>query len=202
MNNSQAQEGLSALQQLVADNCAWLGKETEPYLYFATRKALFYSGSTADLFEQAKAMSQAGSEDEWTVIPYPDSADHPLVLESGPSYFIFTGDANKELAAWLFIRWLIQPEQQIKLDQASWSIPVSQALRSDPARVGITSPQWETAVQLSAVAEEGPSSSTWYLARNVLSDAFRQVFQPETKEEDLPLLLQQLDSTIQDVANH
>lgn len=202
MNNSQAQAELSALRQLVVDNCAWLGKETEPYSYFATRKALFYSGSTTDLPEQAKAMTQAGSDDEWTVIPYPGRTEPSLVLESGPSYYIFSGDANIELAAWLFVRWLIQPEQQIKLDQASWSIPVSQALRSDPSRVGITSPQWETAVQLSAIAEEAPSSSTWYLARNVLSDAFRQVFQPETKEEDLPLLLQQLDSTIQDVANH
>jgi ABC-type glycerol-3-phosphate transport system substrate-binding protein len=201
MHNTNAETGLSTLRQLVLDGCAWQGRESEPYDYFANRQALFYSGSTSDLPGQSKSMTAAASRDEWTVIPYPGVDGQRIALESGPAYFVFSGEPNKELASWLFILWLNQPEQQSQLVEAADAIPVAQSLRDDPSSMNIASGQWTSAVKLISSSQPAPFNRVWYGARSILSDAFWQVFQPETKDGDISTILQQLDSTIQDVTN-
>lgn len=199
LDSPQSEKAFTALQQLETDGCAWLGRIPEPYDYFANRQALFYSGSTLDLDLQTKAFAKSGLKDQWTVIPYPGTDGSLVTLESGLSYYILSGESNKQLAAWLLIRWLSQPEKQSALITAAKSIPVYQNYREQPSQLGISIPQWISAVEISTTAMVSPHNGAWYAAQNILSDAFWQVFQPETKAEQIPVILQQLDSTIKEV---
>ena len=39
------------LYDLFLDNCAWIGRQQQPYEYFANRQALAYSGKMEDIFD-------------------------------------------------------------------------------------------------------------------------------------------------------
>ena len=140
--------------------------------------------------------------DKWTLIPYPSTSGgtNPIIV-SGPSYSIMVSSAEEQLASWLFIRWLILPENQAKLAQASATLPLShtaiQALRPFGSRY----PQWAPVLDWIENAEAAPSDPDWRKERVILSDAAWQSLQPNIEPTQIPTLLQQLDDMIKEVLN-
>ena len=188
------------MKGLVDEGCAWIAKDPEPYTHFASRRTLIYSGVLEDVQPQEKAMQQAGSQDNWTILPYPpDSRGKPVLIGSGPSYAMFTATPEEELAAWLVIRYLASADSQIKLVPVSYSLPVRTTAVQGLEVFSRYHPQWAAANGWMPMLQPSPRLASWRIARNILSDAFWQVTQPQTKAESLPLILQELDSTIQEV---
>ena len=197
-NSNGTQSAFEFLFDLQKDACAWSSRMPEPYDYFATRQALVYSGTLQDVWPQTAAFERAGNEDEWLALPYPSEGKQSMLTE-GLSWGIVETDANRQLAAWLFIRWMAQPENQLRLLQASGTLPLgSQAL--EMAKPFLNYPQWLAAVALQSNAETLPADPNTGIIRMVLADAGSYLFRSEFTTEKIPGLLTQLDATIQELA--
>jgi ABC-type glycerol-3-phosphate transport system substrate-binding protein len=196
------------LRKMFDDGCAWISRLPTPYDYFATRQALFYSGSLEDIAVQKAAIDRAGSGDEWTVIPYPQqsslkssaAAVKPVVLAEGYSYTIFAASKEEQLAAWLLLRWLCQPEYQSALTRASGTLPVGVKALDQLSDYSAKYPQWAQTLLWIPAARPAPTWGTWYQVSSILEDAFWQSFQSAyIKPEGIPDLLKTLDATIPEV---
>ncbi len=195
----ESEQNAAALEKLVelrAEGCAWLPSTLTNFEHLAARKALFISGSLSDLPDQRAAFSAAGSADEWTVMAFP--GETPVVPVYGLDAAVFRSDAGHELAAWLFLQWLLKPENQARLARASGLFPVSMAaldwLKSDYA----ANPQKGAAANLLTQAVGYPPSAHWGLANKVLADGFLYLFQafPNVSVERV---LREIDATVSDL---
>lgn len=187
------------LKAMAENGCAWISRNPSPHEYFARRYALLYSGTTADIPIQARLMEINQNGDTWTVIPYPSQDGKPILLTSGYSYAVIKTDANQQLAAWLFIRWLSQPEQVARLIETTASLPVNLqavSLLTDYARAY---PQWAGIVGLIPQSLPAPRQPAWRTIRLLLSDAGGNVFNPLITPTPIPFILEQLQTVIPEV---
>ena len=192
------QTTFSFVRSMVDEGCAWFSRTTASNEYFANRQALFYTGNLTDLALQAKTNSRLESQDSWTILPFPDG-DWPVTVASGLSYGVLRSSAAQETAAWLFVRWMSQPENSARLLAVGGGLPVSTAA-AELARTQMDSnPQWVLALQWMPTMQSAPPVAGWRIARFVLQDAFWQSLQSYVPVEDFPLILEQLDATIVEV---
>ncbi len=187
---------LEKLLELRAEGCAWLPSTLTNFEHLAARQALFISGSLSDLTEQRAAFSSAASSDAWTVIAFP--GERPAAPVYGLDAAVFQSDAGRQMAAWLFLRWLLEPENQVKLARAGGLFPASSAafdlLKSDYA----ANPQKGAAAALLANAVGYPQLARWGLANKVLADGFLYLLRsfPNVSAREA---LEQMDATINDL---
>jgi multiple sugar transport system substrate-binding protein len=194
-------KALTFLKGLQTQGCAWVTTGLYPHAEFAERKALFMIGSTAGLASQSAAFQSAGSSDQWTVIPFPEDTNSttpfvsPVVLAHGPDLMITSSTHERQLAAWLFARWLISPEVQSRWVRADGTIPLRAAtldLLSDYAK---THPQWNSLAGSLDKARSEPAYASWEIVRWVISDAAAQLFSSTFVADDIPDLLKMLEKT-------
>ena len=117
-------EALMFLQELFNEGCAIL--ETERYgdqADFGVGKVLFTISSTSGLPYYRSAVAE-GAGFNWSISTLPTSLDTPKVNIYGASLSIFRTTPEKQLAAWLFIKWFAEPEQQARWARASNYFPV------------------------------------------------------------------------------
>jgi multiple sugar transport system substrate-binding protein len=199
-NRGPTRQMFSYFRHMYDRGCAWTSRLPEPYDYFATRRALFYSGTLYDLPTQKFVDGRLNNEDEWTILPYPASqAGRPVVLTSGLSYAVLASEADEQLASWLFMRWMTLSRNQAPLAEASGAWPASSEAIVQMADYRAQNPAWDRSLLWIPIAQPAPVHPDWRLARSVLSDATWQLYQINIKLEDIPNLLSILDATIADV---
>ncbi len=198
-NTPETKEAFTYLFALSRKACAWTGKTSQPYEYFSQRKTLVYAGQLQDVQKQARIMQIADAKDEWKVIPLPGVDSHPVVT-SGFSYAILKVDSSKDLAAWLFIRWLSDPIQQARLLKASGTLPLGTQVMSQMADYSTTHPQWKQAVETLTEPVILPKMADWEVISPVLEDAGWQLFNSETKEDQIPAVIEQMDELVKELS--
>jgi ABC-type glycerol-3-phosphate transport system substrate-binding protein len=201
--NRESAAALAFLKNLYDSGCAWQSGEGLSGANFAeedfaTRRALFISASLADLNRQASALEQAGQADEWTVLPYPSSSERQRAITIyGPSLAILRASPEQQLAAWLFVRWLVSPEEHARLVSASGSFPLQSAeidsLGENPQV------QWRAALELLPFANPEPSYHSWSVVRWVVADVGTQVFRSYFTADRIPATLELMDATAADL---
>ncbi len=201
-NNSPSAAAFGYLRSLYDKNCAWNGRSPTPYMYFAQRKALFYSGTLEDILFQQKAMALVNNKDDWTILPYPGENGQSTPLSSGISLAVASGKDSEQLAAWLFLRWMTLPRIESKLAGGGSWLPASTSALELASPYKALSPQWAPAVDQVDGSQAAFTQAWWYLARPVLEDAAWQVFQPFTKPASIPDVLKELDATINELIQH
>jgi multiple sugar transport system substrate-binding protein len=196
----ETENNLAAWQNLIdlrAKGCAWLPQTAGNEENFAARRALFVTGTLGELNQQRAALSTAVSTDEWTLLPFPGT--HSAVPIYGPDYAVLKTGETRQLASWLFIRWMLQPENQARWARRTGLLPVSSAalglLRSDYA----ANRQKGAAADLLSQALIYPQSPQWGLADKILADGFMSLLQ------GYPVVtpagtLNQMDSTLADLS--
>jgi len=197
-NTPKVKTGLTYLFNLQASACAWSGRTPDPYDYFTNRQALVYSGSTQDILPQSAAFTRSGMQDEWQVMAYPGGGDSTL-LTNGLTYGVLKSDAPKELASWMFVRWMSQPANQARLLQTSGSLPLGTKVLEYMTTFEDSYPQWKAALALLPQTRSLPVQANDGIVRMVLEDAGTYLFKPEFTAEGIPDLLYQLDSTIKEL---
>lgn len=201
-NVPSSQQAFKFLRTLYDEGCAWVSRDPQPYDYFATRQALFYSGTLSDIPPQENAIQRLESPDAWLVITYPGGGKQPLVYTSGMSYAIFAASPEEQLASWLFIRWMSTPTIQFQLIEAGGGWPVKVSAVEQLAGYRQNHPQWAQTLTWIPLARPIPQTHHWLPARRVLEDAGWQLFQPQSETgEQIPTILAQLDRTIIEVLN-
>ena len=112
---------LKVLQQ---KSCAWVAStDTSVYDRFAARQALFSTGNLEDIIDQSRVFLTAGNKDEWTVLPFSGNEGQAVVVY-GSSFVMFKSDDATQLAAWLFMRWMLSPESQARWVQSTGLFPL------------------------------------------------------------------------------
>jgi multiple sugar transport system substrate-binding protein len=187
------------LRKLEDAGCAWSSREPVPYEYFATRQALFYSGTLMELPIQDNANLRLKSTDRWTVIPFPNEKGDAFVLTTGLSYSILVASPAEQLAAWLFIRWLADPDREARLVSASSAWPVTKAGLDKLSGYRKDNPQWGQTVIWMRNARSVPLLAEWRTAGTILEDAAWQLYQTNIKPDQIPGILKTLDATVPEI---
>jgi ABC-type glycerol-3-phosphate transport system substrate-binding protein len=208
----QTDPNLAALQFLKGlydDKCAWLAVDPTnpkdishgPYFdQFAKRLALFVSGDLAEVPMANESMSIEKNADEWTLLPFPGTSGSVLVTY-GPSYSVLKSSPEKELAAWLFTRWLLSPENQSQWVNATGLFPLTQSVLDILGSFRSASPQWDAAVRDLSFAQGVPQLATWRKVRYLLGDGADVIFQTNVPLDQIPPTLAEMDSMAKEINN-
>jgi multiple sugar transport system substrate-binding protein len=194
--NIAAFKYLKVLQQ---KGCAWVpSPDLAVNDRFVARQALFATAGLEELPDQARAFLTSGSKDEWTVLAFP-GAEHEALVVYGSSFVMFRSDAVTQLAAWLFIRWMLSPENQARWVQSTGLFPLRASTMDLLGNYSAAHPQWAEAVKLLSKGETVPQLASWRLARVMLSDGFADMFDvirhPDLTDGQVPVILKQMDDT-------
>ncbi len=171
---------LTYLKQLYDDGCAWTAQpETDIAAAFAARKALFATLSLEQLPDFSRAMGTAQNGDEWTVMGFPGPVQTGLVAY-GSSYIVLKSTPPQQLAAWLFVRWLLAPENQKAWVESTGLFPLRNSELPQLESYTESHPQWSTAVGLLPQATIQPQLASWLQVNVMIGDGFDAMFRSNT----------------------
>jgi multiple sugar transport system substrate-binding protein len=191
-------EAARFVKGLSEDGCAWKTQNLEPLTRFVDRSALFATASLDDLPDLARAFASAGSTDEWTVLPFPGSEESALVVY-GSSYIVLSSEDAEQLAAWLFVRWLLSPENQADWVNSAGMFPLQASTMDLLGDYAAGHPRWAEAVRLLPQGRATPEVAAWRTVRVALGDGFNFMFRVDTPVGRVPSILAQLDAVVRDL---
>jgi ABC-type glycerol-3-phosphate transport system substrate-binding protein len=194
-NTPQTQNTLEYLRRLYDNGCAWLMLSDYAEPHFAARRALFVSGSLADLPYFSAALEEAGNQDDWTVLGFPTPEQVPVVDVYGPAYAMFASTPEEQLAAWTFLHWLLKPENQARFIEASGTLPLGTSAMDHLQEYAQEHPQWAAAADLINNARSEPDLLSWSVVRWTLGDVGTQVFRSYFTTDYITDTLTLLDET-------
>ena len=194
-NTPEVSAAFHFLKDLDESGCAWQPEATFPNAEFANRQGLFYTSSLSGLFFQQLAFEEAGSEDEWTMIPFPSPDEQPVTHIFGPAYNVFKTTPEAQLAAWLFVKWASSSANQARWTEISGSYPTRASTIEFLNRYVADTLQWTAAYDLVPVGKNEPAVPSWGKVRWVVSDAAAQLFSFGFTAVGIPGVLEELDQT-------
>lgn len=194
--NIEAFKFLKVLQQ---KGCAWVPSPALPAAErFAGRQALFVSASLEEFADFSRAAGALGGRDEWVVLPFPGTEETAFVVY-GSSFVVFESDDVTQLAAWLFIRWMLSAENQARWVQSTGLFPLRSSTLNLLAGYAEAHPQWAQAVNLLPDGQMTPKLASWRVVRVMLADGFSDMFDtirhPDLTDGQVPAVLKQMEDT-------
>jgi ABC-type glycerol-3-phosphate transport system substrate-binding protein len=192
-------EALKFLRELSETTCAWQAAGTSAVDALAGRQALFITASLEDLPAVARAFGAADNRDEWKVIPFPGSNEDALVVY-GSSYVILDSTDEKQLASWLFTRWLLDPEQDARWVETTHLFPLRESTLDLLSDYEKSHPQWSEAVELLPKGEIQPQLASWRTVKVMLGDGFTHMFRVNVSSGQVAAILAQMESTSRELS--
>jgi multiple sugar transport system substrate-binding protein len=189
------------LHDLSADGCAWNALEPTPDDYMTNHYALFYSSTLEDVLAQEYSLQWFGTSDRWTIMPY-QGTNEEVTLLSGDLYAILVNSINKQMAAWLFTKWLNEPENHQRLVKVSGSLPLTEEEAGLLASFGSDHPNWLRGLSYIGHAQYMPRTSAWTVEKMVLPDALWQSLQANMMDADILSILARADAMITELLSH
>ncbi|MFN2235706.1 MAG: extracellular solute-binding protein [Anaerolineales bacterium] len=196
------QAAFTYLYELLETGCAWVPGAYYPNQEFATRKALFYPSSVAGIPFQIRAFEQADNFDQWTVLPFPGISGEPVINVYGHAYAMVESTPEEQLASWLFLKWMLQPENQAKFIEASGYLPVSQSSLVYLESYAAENSLWAQALALLPDGQIEPALGSWGIARYAFGDAVEELFAPDFSSDQIPALLDELEEILNETHAH
>ncbi len=181
------------LRELSEGNCSWQAANLSPMDAFAQREALFISASLQDLPEVARAFASTENTDRWKVISFPGAHEDALVVY-GSSYVVLQSTRPKQLAAWLFIQWLLENEQDARWVEVTHLFPIRSSTLTLLGDYQKTHPQWAQTIQLLAQGEIQPQLASWRKVKVMLGDGFTHMYRINVPSGQVPAILAQMES--------
>ena len=166
---------------------------------FSEREGLFYSTNITSFPYIASSFDSGELGDEWTAIPYPSEEGEPIIPLSTYSFSILRSTAEVELASWMFIKWLIEPENQAEIVKVSGFIPTRISSNKYLTKYVMDNHQWAAIQEKMAVGIFEPEIGSWNIVRWVLSDAARTLVSPDFSDDEIPLLVKELNTVAGEV---
>ena len=199
LNSPEAKSAFDFIKGLFKSGCAWLPENPYPDTEFASRKGLFYSTSINGLPAIKSAFNSIENPDEWVAIPYPSSVAEPVISLHTSSYAILKSTPEKQLAAWVFIKWLNQPKNQASLVEATGVLPSRTSTTTFLEDYAKANHQWSTALNLVQYGVQDPYLSSWSKARWAISDSVTTLLDPKFTDEEIPTLLEDLNTLMLEI---
>ena len=197
--SAENEAAFNFLGNLFDMGCAWIPGAYYPNQEFATRKGLFYPSSIAGIPFQAEAFEEANNRDQWTVLPFPGISGQPVLNLYGSAYAILKSTLEEQLASWIFIQWMLRPENQARFIEASGYLPVSASTLDYLDEYINENPLWAQAVEWIPDGKTEPALGSWGVARWAFGDAIDELFSPDYPSEQIPALLEKLEQTLNEI---
>ncbi len=196
--NPESIDTLTFIHELYTEGCAFRQDEPNKNEILTNRGALFLSVSLRELVSQQTVLQSGSNDDQWTILPFPSRKGGAFDI-FGPSLAVMKSNQTKQLAAWLFVRWLASPENQARWVLATETLPTrASALPLLSGKHGGSS-LWEKALGFLPYIHVEPALASWRSLRWALSDVMSQLTAPEFKGEQIPALLKALDQLAEEV---
>jgi multiple sugar transport system substrate-binding protein len=192
-NTSSAQRSFTYLRDLFDRGCAWIPQASAPDLAFASRQGLIATASLNDLPFISSALEALDNPDRWTILPFPSETQSPLINVYGPSYFALQAEPDEQLAAWLFIRWMSLPENNVRIIETNPAFPARISTIKYLQPYAKRHPQWASALELLENAQNEPAAGSWGAVRRSLGDATTQLYRSYFTVDQIGSLLDYLD---------
>jgi len=164
------------LKQAFGDDTSWVGLDPTPYQYFVDKYALAYEGTLSELNQQTYYLSEKKTALNWETIPYPTIDGKGSIALESISVAINAADAEAVLASWFFVRWLLQPTQQVRLVDLNGLWPATGHPALVAADYAAFHPAWSSALKEGVRLTLAPESASWGINRYVLQDAYLRVY--------------------------
>jgi ABC-type glycerol-3-phosphate transport system substrate-binding protein len=117
----------------------------------------------------------------------------------GPSFTLLPSTPEQQLAAWLFVRWLAQPENQARWIESTASLPLRSAALDFLDSYRQSHPQWAAAVEALPYAIAETELLSWAQVRWALQDATTQLYRAYFSADGIPEMLEFLQKTADDL---
>lgn len=199
LDTPQVENTFEALRKLSESGCAWLVEAGSPLESFAGRESLITTGSLLEAPAMEQALQRTGSTDQWAMMPFLGPDGRATLTHYGPAYMILSSTPEEELAAWVFVRWLLAPEQQARWIEASGGLPVQGSVAEGWEKTANRNMEWVKAVELLPDSQAEPTQASWYTVRWALSDATVQLFRYYFSLQQVPDLVELLNETAQEL---
>jgi sn-glycerol 3-phosphate transport system substrate-binding protein len=186
-------EAFKFLRELSEAGCSWQTANGKPITAFANREAIFITASLEDLPEVARAFASAQNTDTWKVVSFPGANENTLVVY-GSSYVILKSTDAKQLASWLFVRWLLDNKQDARWVEATHLFPIRTSTLDLLGDYEKTHPQWAQAVELLPQGEIQPQLASWRKVKVMLGDGFTHMYRVGVPSGQVPAILAQMES--------
>jgi len=149
LNSDAAVQAWTFIQSLFADRCARLvtekyGDQTD----FGNGILLFTTASTSGLTTYYPDAVNAGAAFEWGISALPHTTTDPVVDIYGASVSIPKSTPERELAAWLFVKYYTSPDVNALWAKASGYFPVRQSVAAQFQDVFAADPTYKAAFDL------------------------------------------------------
>jgi len=191
-------ETFKFLRELAEAGCSWQGA-ADPIESFAKREALLVTVNLHDLPLVARAFVSAENRDTWQVLPFPEKDDGVLVLY-GSSYVILNSTDEEQLATWLFVKWLLEKEQDARWVQTTHLFPLRTSTLELLDNYERSHPQWRQAVDLLKVGELQPPLASWRTVKVMLEDGFTHMYRVNVSSGQVAAILAQMESTAKELS--
>jgi multiple sugar transport system substrate-binding protein/sn-glycerol 3-phosphate transport system substrate-binding protein len=175
-DSPEAQVYPTVMQDMLSQGCASLvaaafGDQND----FAAGKALFYQGSSSGIPFIIAAQKSAKTTFAWDVaaIPYKTA---PVQNIYGAPVSILKTTKQQELAAWLFIRWYTEPEQQAAWATTTFYFPMRKSTAANLGDFFAKNPYYQHAFALlSNQTKAEPPVAGYDAIRTLASKALNEV---------------------------
>jgi multiple sugar transport system substrate-binding protein/sn-glycerol 3-phosphate transport system substrate-binding protein len=111
----------------------------------------------------------------WGVVPLPRSTPDPVTLFVGQSWTVFKTMPQRQLAAWLFIRWFTSVNQTRRWAEATSTLPLRNSAAQTIEKQQDLDPNVRVVLSLLPFGRSEPAVAGWEQARDVLADTMRAV---------------------------
>ncbi len=193
---------LTALNDLRRDGCLLCSYEPGAARQeLASEKIPFVFGSSSELNSYREAILNPKTNKPrfaWDVAPFPFVTSEPAVMVEGLTMGILRTSPNQQLAAWLLVKWFLEPQNDASWVLATGSLPLHRsALESSELKQYVEEhPQYLTAARLVAYAHTEPAVSVMPMVRSLMSTAARAVCQGQAEPQQALLAADTAATTI------
>jgi ABC-type glycerol-3-phosphate transport system substrate-binding protein len=156
---------------------------------FGNGKVAFTFSSTAGLPFYDSAVSGSKNPFKWGIAPFPGGANGKQVVDFfNPSFGILKSTAEKQRAAWLFVKFMLSKDGGVDWALATTYFPAAKSTLDslaamDDATAKAANPsfakvlaQYKDAIKFQSAAQIEPASPAWQGARSLVENMITAVF--------------------------
>jgi multiple sugar transport system substrate-binding protein len=187
------------LRELSEESCSWRVADANPHVAFANREALFITANLHDLPFVARTLAAENNTDKWQAIPFPGKEKNTLPIY-GSSYVVLKSGDAEMLATWLFVRWLLDNEQDARWVETTHLFPLRESTLDLLGGYERTHPQWRQAVDLIPFGEMQPQLGSWRRVKIMLGDGFEHMYRVNVSSGQVAAILAQMESMARELS--
>lgn len=188
LNTPQIKDSLRLMRELMQEGAVELLSDPgQDINEFSLGQLLFSTDSSTGL-PYVESGVEAGVGFAWDVAPLPHTTEKAVVNVYGASVAVCRTRPERQLAAWLFVKWFTEPEQQVRWVEASGYFPVRKSTAGKLKGYFAGHPRYEKAYGWLDYGRTEPGVMGYERVRRMIATAMVDVLEGEDMEAVLSRL--------------